>query len=37
MLNHCQSLIASSRKAQQAFEAMAQEHEKLAKEVGHSH
>jgi hypothetical protein len=37
MRNHCQSLIASDRKAQQAFEALAQEHEKLVKEVEHSH
>ncbi|MFI5396015.1 MAG: hypothetical protein ACHQ9S_10820 [Candidatus Binatia bacterium] len=36
MRNHCQSLIASDRKAQQALEALAQEHEKLAKELEHS-
>jgi hypothetical protein len=37
MRNHCQTLIASDHKAQQAFEALAQEHEKLAKELEHSH
>ncbi len=37
MRNHCQSLIAADRKAQQAFEALAQEHEKLVKKVEHAH
>ena len=37
MRKHCQTLIASDRNAQQAFEALAQEHEKLAKELEHSH
>lgn len=37
MRNHCQSLIASDRKAQQAFEALAQEHEKLVNRMEHSH
>lgn len=37
MRNHCESLIASNHKAEQAFEALAQEHEKLAKEAEHSH
>ncbi len=36
MRSHCESLIASDRKAQQAFEALAQEHKKLAKQAEHS-
>jgi hypothetical protein len=37
MRNHCQTLISTYRQAQQAFEGLAAEHEKLAKAAGAGH
>ena len=37
MRNHCETLITTYRRAQQAFEGLAAEHEKLAKAAGAGH